>query len=336
MGMNKAEHQILRGTSEGGKTYLFNETYDSTKLAQKWFQESHEGLILFIVFYTQACRWSRCRGCNLPSVSASTHVGYRALIAQVDMIFDDAEVVARRGDIRKVIISNNGSVLDQETFSSTALMYLVARINMNLPNIACLAIETRPEYVEPAELEFLSRALKEGETVTHLELAVGFEIFDDRLRNEVFLKGLKLEIFEDLVRGVGAYGYTVKVYFMLKPVVGMSDDEAVADVHGAIDYLSSLSQRHGVPINVHLNPTYVATGTPLAEAFARGEYSPPRLADVARAAVHAQGTGLSVFLGLYDEGLAVEGGSFIRPGEEQLVERLERFNKCQDFSLLRP
>ena len=139
-----------------------------------WFQESNEGTILFVVFYTQACRWSRCLGCNLPSRMSSEHISFRHIMAQVDYVFREPEVVMRRDEITKVIISNNGSILDEATFSSTALMYLLAHLNLNLPRLAVLRVETRPEYVDVAELEFLSRALSESETQTHLEIAVGF------------------------------------------------------------------------------------------------------------------------------------------------------------------
>ena len=64
-------------------------------------------------------------------------------LAQVDeMGRKKAEIIS---EIRKVIVSNNGSVLDQETFSSTALMYLLARLNQFLPRMEILSMETRPE-----------------------------------------------------------------------------------------------------------------------------------------------------------------------------------------------
>jgi len=84
-----------------------------------------------------------------------------------------------------------------------------------------------------------------------------------------------------------------------------------------------------------LNPTYVAFGTPLEHSFKNGEYSPPRLRDVARAALHGEGQGISIFLGLSDENLAVAGGSFIRPGDEPVIEKLEQFNRTQNYGLLR-
>ncbi len=158
------------GSEDGGKHYAFDHGHDANLPAQTWYQESDEGLIFFIVFYTQACRWSRCLGCNLPSLSSLKHVGYKSLIRQIDHVFADQALIARKGDIRKLIVSNNGSVLDEATFSSTALMYLLAKINLNLSNLATLCLETRPEYVDLAELEFLARVLREGDTPTELEL----------------------------------------------------------------------------------------------------------------------------------------------------------------------
>ena len=328
------QKQILLGSEDGGKTYKFDQNHDSARPAQMWFQESDEGLILFVVFYTQACRWSRCLGCNLPSLSSLDPVSYRELICQVDHLFADPEVSSRAAGIKKMIVSNNGSVLDEATFSSTALIYLLAQINMNLPALETLCLETRPEYADLVELEFMSRALQEGETPTQLELAIGFEAFDDRIRNDVFNKGMDLSLFNKFISDVARYGFRVKAYFMQKPVPGLSDEAAVEDIRQAIDFLDEVSKRRQVEINMHLNPTYVARGTFLEQSFSNGEYRPPRLLDVARAALHAQGKSVSVFLGLYDEGLAVPGGGFIRQGEETLVEEMERFNRTRDFRIL--
>lgn len=326
--------QIEQAGLEAGKTYAYNEQHDPELPAQWWFQDSEVGPVLFVVFFTQACRWSRCLGCNLPSKGSRNHIGFQSLIAQVDHLLNLPEVAARLPEIRKIIISNNGSVLDEDTFSSMALMYLLARIRMLVPGLRVLALETRPEYVDLAELEFLYRALTEGDRQIDLELAIGFEAFDPRIRNEVFRKGLELDEFESVVSDVAPYGFSIKCYFMQKPVPGMSDAEAVEDIRCAIDYLDQLAGRFDIPINMHLNPTYVSSGTLLAKHFAAGEYEPPHLMDVARAALYSKDRQLSVFVGLYDEGLAVPGGSFIREGEEFLVAQLEEFNRTQDYSLL--
>ena len=332
--MDRHAEQIVRAGEEAGKTYTFNEDHDPTQPAQWWFQDSEEGLVLFVVFYTQACRWSSCLGCNLPSKSSRFHVGYKSLIAQVDHLLALPDMQGRFGEIRKFIVSNNGSVLDEETFSSTALMYLVARAKMTMPRLRIVSMETRPEYVDLPELEFLARALREEQAGIDLELAIGFEAYDDRIRNEVFKKGLELERFEAFIADVAPFGFSVKCYFMQKPVPEMTDEAAVNDIRQAIDYLDRLAGRFDVRLNMHLNPTYVASGTPLERFFNEGTYTPPRLLDVAKAAHHAKGRRLSVFIGLYDEGLAVPGGSFLREGDGPLLAELEIFNRTQDFKQL--
>ncbi len=332
--MNNNSTQILEGSQKARKVYGFDEGHNSTEPAQHWFQESDEGLILFIVFYTQACRWSRCLGCNLPSKMSSTPISYKSLLAQVDWLFQHPDIQQRQSDIQKVIVSNNGSVLDQETFSSTALMYLLIQLNLNLPNLRLLSLETRVEYVDVAELEFISRALLEGETPTQLELAIGFEVFDDYIRNQVFDKGLSLHGFEEFVQRLSQYGYRLKCYFMQKPVPEMTDEAGIQDIQRAIAYLHRIATQYHVPINLHLNPTYVASGTLLVEAFQNGHYMPPRLCDVATAILAGKNTAVSIFVGLFDEGLAIEGGSFLRPGDEDWVTALEHFNRTQDYDRL--
>ena len=123
---------------------------------------------------------------------------------------------------------------------------------------------------------------------------------------------------------------------MLKPVPDLDDQAAVKDIHDAIEYLDEQAAEHGVDINMHLNPTYAAHGTDLHRALDKGTFEPPRLQHVAQAARHAKGRRLGVFLGLYDEGLAAEGGSFVRcpDGEKDILDQLQRFNETQDYALL--
>lgn len=320
---------------DSNKSYCFDDSHDASQPAQVWFQHSTEGLVLFAVFYTQACRWSKCLGCNLPSKSSSKHINFKKIMQQVDYLFEMPEVKDNYTLIKKFIFSNNGSVLDEETFSSTALMYLMAKINLHLPNLKVLSLETRPEYVEFEELAFLKRALDEADTPTKLELAIGFEAYDDQIRNQFFRKGLSVNLFNNFVEQVSQFDYCIKTYFMQKPVPEITDEEAIQDIKAAIDYLDGLAEKHNSLMNMHLNPTYVAKGTPLENSFKKGLYTPPKLIDVVRAALHGEGKNISIFIGLYDEGLSVEGGSFVRPGEEALVEKLEMFNQTQDYSILK-
>lgn len=334
MNYDEIKKKVLKCIQKMRKIRHFDEGHDKRLPAQWWFQNSTHGLELFLVFYSQACRWSKCLGCNLPSKSSPHHVGCSALMAQVDYFFSLPEILGARKHIRKVILSNNGSILDRETFSSSALIYLLSKIKRHLTNVSVVTLETRSEYVDVDELKFLMGALQLGETPTELELAIGFEVFDERIRNEIFCKGLNFGDFEKLIEKAAGYGFGVKCYFMQKPVPGMHEEEASRDIEMAIDYLSDIASYSKVNISVHLNPTYAAAGTLLAESFRMNDYTPPRLANVARVASYARGKGVPVFIGLNDEGLAVAGGSFIRPGEESLLKKLRLFNRTADYSIL--
>lgn len=335
MTQEQEEIRLNRINQECQKSYRFDHQHPSDRIADHWFQNPPVGLTLFVVFYTLACRWSRCLGCNLPSLSSPVHIPFSSLNHQIDQIFTRVLTPEQKRALRKIILSNNGSILDEATFSTTSLLYFVAMMNAHCPGIAELTIESRPEYVDLAELEVLSRALAEGQTPTQLEIAIGFEAFDDQIRNEHFHKGMNLEAFESLVKKLALYRFHLKTYFMQKPVPGMSEEDAVDDIHQAIDYLDRLAREYGIPINLHLNPTYVARGTALETAFLEGSYTPPQLDSVRRAVLRAEGRHLSVFIGLSDEGLAVPGGSFIRDEDQGLIERMEKFNQNQDFSLLK-
>jgi len=319
-----------------GKTYRQDDSWDETKPIQTWFSNSSNGLMLFIIFYTKACRWNKCTGCSLPSLSATRKIDFSSLMAQTDFVYNKPDIIAKLDQIKQIVVSNNGSVLDQETFSSAALVYFVAKTNILVPNLSVLTLESRPEYVDIEALEFLARALREGKTPTDLEVAVGMEAFDGHIRNKVFKKGLSLTTLEQLAEKLARYNFRLKCYLMQKPVSGITNEDAVQDVKNAIDYLNSLAERFGVRLNIHLNPTYVAVGTALEPAFREGRYEPPYLRDVVRAVWHAREKKISIHVGLNDEGLAVSGGSFLRKKDDKVVECLDAFNATQDYSLLGP
>jgi len=330
------------------KTYEFHDSENPRLLADHWFQNTPDGLTLFLVFYTRACRYSLCSGCNLPSLMTQGHIDYKDIMKQIDYVFHNLLDENQMKNIRKVIISNNGSVLDEDTFSTTALIYFIAKLNLHCPYVETVTLETRPEYVELEELEVISRALNEGDKPAALELAIGFEAFDDKIRNEYFRKGLELKKLEKLLSKIKPLnsklkrknvksGIKLKFYFMQKPVVEITEEDAISDIILGIDYLSKLSDKYGIGINMHLNPTYVAKGTLLEKAFLSGKYTPPLLESVRKAVLYAQNYNISIFIGLNDEGLAVEGGSFIRDTDwdRTLVTKMREFNGNQNYELLK-
>ena len=347
------EHQIssmIKRTEMAKKSYTFNDDGNPRVPKEYWFQETPEGLLLFLVFYTQACQYAKCSACNLPSKMSQKKIECIDIMKQVDAVFHNILSDDEKEKIKKIIISNNGSVLDENTFSTTALLYIAAKLNLECPNLTTVSIETRPEYVDVEELQILCRAFQELDPAAALELAIGFEAFDDTIRNQHFQKGLDLIKVENLLTKMSRVNQQfikkfhndfksmkLKTYFMLKPIVGMSEEEAIQDICSGIDYLSDAANRYNIEINMHLNPTYVAKGTQLETEFLKGNYTPPSLESVKKVVQYAEGKNISIYVGLNDEGMAVPGGSFVRKGkgEKKLLQLLEKFNATHDFRVLK-
>lgn len=337
---SKLRTAVVRGTKEGDKTYTFDDQRTLREPVTYFFQESYEGVILFIVFRTPPCRHSKCTFCPLPQTGTLRTVSFWHYGEQIEAVFRDPMVKARLHEIRKVIVSNQGSILDEETFPTLALMHFVYLCQRDIRGFICLSLETRPEYVDRLELDALFRAMCEVDHRISIELAIGYEAHDDHVRNGLLKKGLVLNgrgmhTLESLARKCAERQFRLKCYFMLKPWPTFTDETAVEDVRQGIDFLNALAGEYGGKISMHLNPTFVGKGTALVTPFLQGEFVPPRLVDVARAALHAEGKRVPIFLGLNDEDMAVPGGSFLRRGDEPVVELLERFNRTQDFELLR-
>jgi radical SAM enzyme (TIGR01210 family) len=302
-----------------------------------WFQNSQEGEILFIVFFAKACRWDHCTGCNLPRQMSPTPIPLKDQLEQVDWVFSQTDVAEKLGAIQKVIVSNNGSVLDEETFASTTLIYLIANCNKLLPNLRLLTLETRAEYVDTLELDFLARVLKEGATKTFLELAIGVEIFEENARNKTFRKGLTDQQLVDLIEKLAKHGFALKCYFMQKPIPEFSDEAAIADIVQALEWLQSQATKHHLPISMHLNPAFGARGTALGQDFLDKRWAPTSLTNVARAIQlgRAKAPNIPIFVGLSDENLALPGSSFRDlPDYEAMAPKLEAWNATQELGAL--
>jgi len=69
-------------------SYSYDDKHNPNLPVEYWFQHAEEGLTLFIVFYSKACRWSRCLGCNLSSKVTQKDVSYLHIMKQIDYIFD--------------------------------------------------------------------------------------------------------------------------------------------------------------------------------------------------------------------------------------------------------
>ena len=273
---------------------------------------------LVVSFYTKRCRYRRCSFCAIPSNSSDVPVSEEDINSQIDHVWNmfSSEI----SSFEQFSMGNEGSILDEITFPSGSLEYLIGKIN-SLDNSPVLSLETRAEFVSEDKLCRIKDMFSGDVDVT-----VGFETQDDYVRNSVLGKGLSKELFESKVELLSDFGVRLTGYVMLKPSPYMTEPEGLKEAVDTVTYLSDITKARGVDLIVYLIPTYIAKGTPLARQMADMDYKPPLMSSIRRVTQHAHQLGVPVYLGLWSEGLAEPDGT---SSQENVFERRARGNLIQ-------
>jgi radical SAM enzyme (TIGR01210 family) len=309
---------------------------------QSWLYDDPDKAV-HVLFITRPCRWNRCFMCSLPMMS-SDRVQLSDILAQIDSFCEEVLTQPGSEHLRVLAAGNNGSILDPATFPPSALLYLIAKVRRQLPGIRKYSLITRPEWAPEHVLKYLrDEMLTWGfppEEPAEVEIAIGLEAINPKAtklinkgftENKVTVLARLLQRINDSVgkESKAAARFSLKAYFLLKPP-GLTDEESVADLADGLGYLNSLSQDFGLHATMHLNPMYVAEGTPLVEDFNNGRYLPPDERFIARALLSVDAAlfsgPTSLCLGLSDEGLAVKDGSFAPTAATALWLALRAFN----------
>jgi radical SAM enzyme (TIGR01210 family) len=277
-----------------------------------WFYESLLGKSLFLVLYGPKCRYKiekgGCSGCNLPSVSSpNSEINDLDIKRQIDSTFNNNLSDLEKLSIKELILSNNGSILDNKTISKEALQYSVEHAITNLTNLKKIILETRIDhYTNFEQLSELYLKVKNLNQNISIELAIGFEIFDDELRNGYYKKGLEKSILEMKLSELSTIDISLKIYMMYKAVPDkyMDVDAAICDINNGSKYFSDLASKYNSSLNIHISPTYLATGTQLYKDYKDGLYTPLTTQDIKK--LYDQLNiydNISYYISMNDEGL---------------------------------
>ncbi len=303
-------------------------TRDMTRPLFHWYVDCALGKELIFALYTRPCRYGHCAFCALPSLSkGGNSISARDIEEQIDFVMEQY-TQEQLGEVSKVSVYTASSSLDQECLPTRSLLYLILRV-CDLPQLELLSLETRVEYVEDWELKALRAVLTDSVAI---EIGIGYETRDPDLRNKILGKGLTEQELRDLVKLLADNKAHLKAYLMLKPHHTLTEEQGIDEAISGIDELSTLSKRYELPIAVHLNPTYIAEGCRLTDDLVKHGYKPPELMSVIKVALAARQRDLPIYIGLDDEGLAIEGGTFRSTGldKDRVVEALKIFNHHQD------
>ena len=253
---------------------------------------------LIVILRASGCAWARQPG------GGCTNCGFDKLTTRGEAVSADDLVAqfeaALGGDalagVGEVDLYNSGSFFADSEIPPVARARILGRLGREA-GVSRVLVESRPEFVRAADLAAARAALGPRE----LEVGIGLESCDDRVREELVHKGFGLPEFERAVASLGQHGARLLVYVLVKPM-GLSEREAIEDVISTARYVFGAARRLGVAARIALEPVFVAPGTLLEKEFLSGRYQPPSLWSVVEILRRAHPLG-ELLVGLSDEGL---------------------------------
>lgn len=258
---------------------------------------------LLIIFNTKKCRY-QCHFCQLPAKSSKEAIPAEAIVAQFAYVMK--ELKHSLSVLDRVTFSNEGSVLDKETFPTEALL-TIASATEKLRRVRRMVLETRLEFVEPEVI----RKIKELAPRLTVDILTGFETLDKDIRDDILHKREPLDMFLAGLDKVVETNSVLTGFVLFKPSPFMTDEEAFFEAERSIDFLAEQCRQREIPLTIRLNPMYLAEGSRWAEiALSTPNYKPPRLTDVLRLAEKKRSEGLPIYIGLSTEGLAGSVGDY--------------------------
>lgn len=284
---------------------------------------------LIVVLYTRRCAFA-CSFCTLPTVGAITDVHQDEMAAQLRAVNDFVRG-ERAGDLTRVALGNEGSVLDERTLPVDQLGMVMAMAR-SIPGAREIILETRPEFVTPTVLGVVD-SLKGDRAVT---LKIGLESGDEHVRDGILGKRMSLSDFEAAVRHAGAFGYALESYVLLKSRPHHSDAEARQEAIETCEYLKQICEEHAVPLTLRINSMYMAAGSRWASMAEAAGWYPPSVFDVAEVMWAVVTNQVRVFAGVSEEGLATQHGHFVARDdfEPWALAALEQYNATGDLDCL--
>ncbi|MEY9214029.1 hypothetical protein NI17_021785 [Thermobifida halotolerans] len=285
---------------------------------------------LIVVLYTRRCAFS-CSFCTLPSAGAITDVKTEEIAAQFGAVNDFVRAKAK-GDVTRVALGNEGSILDERTLPVDQL-HMVMAAARSLPGVREIVLETRPEFVTSTVLDTVD-SLRGDCSVT---LKIGLESSDGHLRNGILGKRMSLLDFEDAVRRAGTFGYALESYVLLKSHPHHSDTQARQETIKTCEYVKQVCAEHTVPLTLRVNSMYMAAGSRWASEAEAAGWHPPSVFDVAEVMWAVRTDQVRVFAGVSEEGLATQNGHFVARDdfEPWALDALVKYNATGDLEYLR-
>lgn len=289
--------------------------------------DGEECKILTLIFRTPPCAYNKCTMCGFDN-NASCDVGpenikrqYREGIKTVDL----------RG-VKRLDFPTAGSFYNDAELSPESRLYLFREAS-KLSEVKYVMVETRAEYLTLEKILDSKAQLRDDQ---ELELAIGLESANDRIRNKVLRKGLSKKSFEHFADLCQKTGSRLRAYVLIGSPT-LTESEAIEDAVQTADYVYDVANTRGIEAFIAFKPMFIPKGTEIERQFDLGEYKLPTLWSVVKVIKRTMDLDSyqpnSIWVGMYDENLSNDRFSHnCGKCDPKLSAALVRFNGTQDSS----
>ena len=220
------------------------------------------------------CAWAKrsggCTMCGFGKKLAEVHQKYRGLfrIGANDFagLYRVAERLSAKQKPESLYVYNGGSFLNSDEIPLLSQLAIAKSVGQH-KSLDSLFVESRPEFINSLSLARLTDELK-GKV---LEIGIGLEAVDDRIREVLIRKGFSRDDYEQAVKTCKKRGVKVLTYVFLKPL-GLTEAEAIDEAVKTIKYAFKTGTDE-----VSLSCAFIQPGTPMHEAYLAGKFKPPWL-----------------------------------------------------------
>ena len=203
-----------------------------------------------VILKTAGCYWNSCYMCSY--AREAYPATDEELKEQIRYVLSEPTSVLK--------IFTSGSFFDDREVSREVRLFLKDMIKK--VGTKKLIVESRPEFITEDALEDFREV--------NLEVGIGLETADDKIRELCINKGFMFSDFVRAAKTLKEFGFRVKAYLLLKPLF-LSEYEAIEDVVSSAEKIKDL-----VDV-ISINLTNVQKGTLVERLWAAGLYRPPWL-----------------------------------------------------------
>ncbi len=224
-----------------------------------------------IILVTRGCTWALsnqggCTFCGYVNDSAREYITTENIVQQ---LYHEWERYKSYNGTKIVKIYNSGSFFDNKEISEEGREKILTFISSQ-PGVKKIIVEARPEnmIIGEKKLEHAASYLQNG---VELEVGIGLESSNNRIRQDSCNKGFTFDHFKRAVQMAKKYGIKTKSYIMIKPPF-LTEYEAIIDsIQSAYDSAAAGCN------SISLNATNIHAGTIVDDLFIKKRYRPPWL-----------------------------------------------------------